>query len=171
MTGVSPASAAIDFSFSFDNTVGNVNGTVTGIIGGLEDNATGAATSLEITSFPAGLGTPVDGTDVFAWDRIFSNQFTVTNGLITAADFVAYGFDSGLCIDDTANCFGGAQSSPVGINNALTFDRDANTVANFDAATASVPFEFSPTFGLLLVGGLLGGNHFYRRHKASKIED
>ena len=43
---------------------GSVPGTVTGTIGGLNDNATGAATSLDITSFPAGLGTLDAGNDV-----------------------------------------------------------------------------------------------------------
>jgi hypothetical protein len=40
---------------------------------------------------------------------------------------------------------------------------------NFTATSAAVPFEFSPTLGLLLVGSLLGGNRLYRQHKASKI--
>jgi hypothetical protein len=41
----------------------------------------------------------------------------------------------------------------------------------FSAASGStsVPFEFSPTLGLLLVGGLFGGNHLRRQHRASKL--
>ena len=146
---------------------GNVPGTVTGTIGGLNDNATGAATSLELTSFPAGLGSAVDGTNPFAWDTIFSNSFTVTGGSITAADFSAIGMSSGLCI--SSSCFFGG-------NNALTFSQDFNTVGNSDgfsgvtfAAATPVPFEVNPTLGLLLVGGLLGGNRLYRKHKARKI--
>jgi subtilisin-like proprotein convertase family protein len=38
-----------------------------------------------------------------------------------------------------------------------------------EANTAAVPFEFSPTLGLLLVGSLFGSNHFYRKYKANKV--
>lgn len=176
MTGVE-AACALDFSFSFENTNGNVPGTVEGIIGGLNDNSTGAATSLELTSFPAGLGSPSDGTDVLAWGSITVNQFSVTNGLITAANFVAYGSNSGLCINNSAECFGRFNSSPSGITNALTFSQDTNVVSNsngfsgvtFNASSTAVPFEFSPTLGLLLAGGLWGGSHLYRQHKAGKV--
>jgi hypothetical protein len=37
------------------------------------------------------------------------------------------------------------------------------------ASSAAVPFEFSPSLGLLLIGGLFGGKHLYRKHKASKV--
>ena len=33
----------------------------------------------------------------------------------------------------------------------------------------SVPFEFSPTLGLLLVGGLFGGSKVYRRNQSKKV--
>lgn len=167
-TGVESASA-LDFTFSFDNTNGNVGGTVEGIIGGLNDNSTGAATSLRFTSFPAGLGTLFFGTDRF----ISTNQFTVTNGSITAADFAAGSSNFGLCINNSANCFGGFGSAPVGITNALTFNGANDVVSNSDGfggvTFAAVPFEFSPTLGLLLVAGLFGGNHLYRKHKAEKL--
>ena len=39
-----------------------------------------------------------------------------------------------------------------------------------DATATSVPFEFSPTLGLLLVGGLFGGSKLCRRYKSSKVE-
>lgn len=35
--------------------------------------------------------------------------------------------------------------------------------------SASVPFEFSPSLGLLLVGGLFGSTHFYRKYQAGKV--
>lgn len=38
-----------------------------------------------------------------------------------------------------------------------------------DSTLASVPFEFSPSLGLLLVGGLFGGTHFYRKYQAGKV--
>ncbi|MDJ0634440.1 MAG: hypothetical protein QNJ34_14730 [Xenococcaceae cyanobacterium MO_188.B29] len=37
------------------------------------------------------------------------------------------------------------------------------------ATTSSVPFEFSPSLGFLFVGGLVGSNCLYRKHKARKI--
>ncbi|VEP18536.1 conserved hypothetical protein [Hyella patelloides LEGE 07179] len=40
-----------------------------------------------------------------------------------------------------------------------------------NAASASVPFEFSPTLGLLLVGGLFGGRQMYRSYQNKKIVD
>ncbi|MBE9129225.1 MULTISPECIES: hypothetical protein [unclassified Coleofasciculus] len=46
--------AAIDFGFSFENAL-NGNGTVTGLIRGLEEG-TGAATSVEVLSNTAGFG-------------------------------------------------------------------------------------------------------------------
>ena len=37
------------------------------------------------------------------------------------------------------------------------------------SAAASVPFEFSPSLGLLFVGGLFGSSHLYRKRKAGKV--
>jgi hypothetical protein len=39
-----------------------------------------------------------------------------------------------------------------------------------DVASAAVPFEFSPTMGLLLVGGLFGGKAAYGKYRASKLK-
>jgi hypothetical protein len=176
LTGVESANA-LDFTFSFTNINGNVPGTVEGIIGGLTDNSTSAATSLELTSFPAGLGTANDGTNVLGWGSTFINQFTVTNGSITAADFVAVGLSSGLCIDNNVLCFSGFNAAPSSATNILTFNAASNVVSNsngfsgvtFNASSTAVPFEFSPTLGLLLVGSLFGSNHFYRKYKANKV--
>jgi hypothetical protein len=41
---------------------------------------------------------------------------------------------------------------------------------NADMASAAVPFEFSPTMGLLLVGGLFGGKAAYGKYRASKLK-
>jgi hypothetical protein len=51
----------LDFMFSFSNTVGNVNGTVTGEIFGLSDNASNqAASNVILDSYPAGLLLPLN---------------------------------------------------------------------------------------------------------------
>jgi hypothetical protein len=67
-----------------------------------------------------------------------------------------YGF-TGVVFDEI-------QITPGGDANIMNLD-------NLQTGTAStpVPFEFSPTLGLLLVGGLFGGNRLYRQHRASKL--
>jgi len=83
--GLTPAEAAtLDFNFSFTN-VANGGGTVTGIVSGLTDNATSAATSLKVLTNTAGFGI---GEYV---GNPLSNSFTVSAGSITSATFVAFG--------------------------------------------------------------------------------
>ena len=73
---------ALSFNFSFSNTTaGDIPGTVTGEIDGLQDNATGPATAVFINSSPAFFGftnfsvpLPGPGNGV--------NSFTVTSGMI-----------------------------------------------------------------------------------------
>jgi hypothetical protein len=81
---------ADNFTFSFINWEGNVNGTVTGEIIGLTNNTTGHAQVI-ITSYPAGLESvfPSGPIDTSSWDNQVQNSFTETNGVITAADFWA----------------------------------------------------------------------------------
>ncbi|MDJ0649240.1 MAG: hypothetical protein QNJ60_11095 [Xenococcaceae cyanobacterium MO_188.B19] len=169
LSGVEAANA-LDFTFSFSNVTGSVPGTVTGTLGGLNDNATGAATSLELTSFPAGLGTLEAGNNVLAWSFQSANSFTVTNGSITAANFFATdGISDGLCLN--TSCF-------AGLSNALTLDTASTNTGNNDgfsgvtfaaAGATPVPFEVNPTLGLLLVAGLFSSNRLYRKHKGRKI--
>jgi hypothetical protein len=86
-----PAKAStLNFSFTFTNAAedssNNVyGGTVTGIVRGLADNATSAATSVEITSNTDGFG---------AGEYIgspYANTWTVASGVITAYHFEDYG--------------------------------------------------------------------------------
>lgn len=89
----SVAQANLVFAFSFDNDSGNEPGAVSGTIFGLVDNQDGqSATSIVLTSFPAGLGTPFN-LDVTMYDSQTANSFDVLNGQIVAANFDA--FDSG----------------------------------------------------------------------------
>lgn len=85
------AQATPVFQYSFTNATGTVNGTVTGKIYGLNDNASGAATQVTIETFPAALdsiyGPGPIGTA--AWDQQYSNMFTVSGGQIVAAEFEA----------------------------------------------------------------------------------
>ena len=89
------------------------------------------------------------------------------NGLITDARLFASGnTGENLCLNYDL-CF-------AGYNNALTFDFDNHRVGNiggfssltFNTYSASVPFESSPTWGLLLVGALFGSNYLYQKSQS-----
>ena len=87
----SQASLIFEYSITNNNLFGNVDGTVTGKIFGLNDNSTGAATSVTIETFPAGLDSifgpgPIDAT---LWDQQYQNSFTVVAGQVTAGGFWA----------------------------------------------------------------------------------
>jgi hypothetical protein len=83
----------LSFFFSFSNVTGSVPGTVTGEITGLADNSLTSATNVFIDSFPSALGlsltTPFDTIGDSA-----INNFTVSNGQITAASYFAVGVGS-----------------------------------------------------------------------------
>lgn len=84
---LAPAASALDFTFSFNNTVKD-GGTVTGIVRGLTDNSTSAATSLEVLTNTAGfgIGEYIGNPDL--------NSFTLSAGAITSAVFVSFGFQN-----------------------------------------------------------------------------
>jgi hypothetical protein len=62
----------------------------------------------------------------------------------------------------------------VSHNQGSSWDSNANVSGQFSidatSASAAVPFEFSPTMGLLLVGGLFGGKAAYGKYRASKLK-
>jgi hypothetical protein len=95
---IAPAALADTLSFSFSFSGDNSQpGTVTGTIEGLQNNTTSAATALYIdtaTNNGANDTLPYNvlGSGLSATD----NTFTVTNGVITGADFamLAFGADS-----------------------------------------------------------------------------
>jgi hypothetical protein len=85
-----PVAKADNFQFSFTNYYGSVSGTVTGEILGLTNNATSAATSVIITGFPAALDLPFTSPiNVTSWPYQQQNEFTETNGQVTAGAFWA----------------------------------------------------------------------------------
>ena len=82
---------AVTVAFSFNSSPdwSNRSGTVTGLIYGLIDDATSAATDVTLTSYPATLGSfPSD--DIFAWPSIFVsfNTFTLSGGVVVDATFL-----------------------------------------------------------------------------------
>ncbi len=138
--------ATLDFSFSFtDGTE-----TISGVVYGLEDNATGAATGVSITSNSTGYGI---GDYALIETAPLANSFTVSNGALTAADYRnAFIADSNvqLTLDLDANSGSGgfavvSNSKPVVL---------INGDINFDAVTTSpIPL---PAGGVLLLTGLFG---------------
>ena len=93
VASATPARATLlNFDFTLTNDVGyGVPGTVTGVVEGLSDNSTSAASDVIITSAPSALGNLLGATfplDVStAWSYNGSNSFTVVNGQVTNADF------------------------------------------------------------------------------------
>ena len=80
---------ALTFQFSFNNDVNNdpAQSLVVGIISGLQDNlANQLAPSVQVTSNPAGFG-----VGEYASPSTTANLFSVSGGVLTSADFVAFG--------------------------------------------------------------------------------
>ena len=159
---------AFDFTFSFDNVEGNTPGTVEGIITRLNEG-TGAADSVIITSFPAGLGGTIDnGNDATLWSDQFTNSFTVNSGSITAADFFA-GLGAGT---SDIFCLGDCGGNNV---NFLSLDSQTTQTANINGfsgatytAATPVPFGVSTDLSLLILGGTYGVSRLRKRMAANK---
>ena len=67
---------------------------------------------------------------------------------------------------------GGVEHFDGLIDNVFVYNQalSAQEISNIrTSGLASVPFEFSPSLGLLLVGGLVGSTHFYRNHQTKKV--
>ncbi len=86
--------AGVIYSFSFNNVIGTVAGTVQGeiqldFLTSLTDNGTGAASRIEITSVPAGIPASIEGDVVTGWMTQSLNTFTVVGGTLTSYQFGA----------------------------------------------------------------------------------
>lgn len=84
MSVTSSFAITLDFTFSFINE-SNGGGTVTGIVRGLLDDATSAATSVEVTGNTSGFG-----LGEFVGNPVY-NEFTVDSGIVTYVYFLAFG--------------------------------------------------------------------------------
>jgi hypothetical protein len=139
-----PAQAIQLFNFSFNNTAGPVNGTVSGTLDLPDGNGTFAATSMKINSAPAALGytQPVDVLSYFP--NVFSNSFTVSNGTITASSFGATNNTEGFNLNIVPGSFGSLLSK---VNNYSPFSgvQDINsTTLTYSPVPTPVPFDIGP---------------------------
>lgn len=184
-----PAKAILVNTFEFTDEDGLGSGrvpgeTVTGTItfNSLNpgDSATGvAADSVVVDSIPSWLdSTWGDAAGMDIGVNIASltgtldndNTFNISNGVISDSDFfVAFVEDEALELS-TFNQINGSvvwDRNP-NFNYARDFDSSSLT---FSEASASVPFEFSPTLGLFLVGGVFGISRYAKSRKAAKLID
>ncbi len=165
---VSPASAG-SISFSFANFDGNTDGTVSGTIFGLADNtANEAATGLTITSAPAafGLSLPVD---VFNTWTIGTNNFTVSNGIVTNA---AFGASAGH--PDSLPILGLTISYNASGSPNLLSENDGQVTRNTQTAAANIEFgslsggSSTPEPSTLALAGLALVGLTFARSRASR---
>lgn len=118
VSAATPASA-LDFLFSFTNDVGNVPGSVTGEVFGLLDNATSAATSVQVFTWPSALipvasqATYTAPLDAVLWASQFGNAFTVVNGVVTSGAFHADNTTGVSNLDRLWLNFGPCSSGPT----------------------------------------------------------
>ncbi len=145
-----PAQAIQLFNFSFDNTVGPVNGTVSGTLDLPNGNGTFAATSLKINSAPAALGytQPVDVLSYFS--LVLDNSFTVFNGTITASSFAATNLIDGLALNFVPGSFGSLLNT-VGTNYDFSGVADINSTTLTYTPATPVPFDTTPGAMLLTI--------------------
>jgi hypothetical protein len=156
---ISASSAlAVSFNFSFNDTSGGA-GTISGTITGLADNTNNQTTgfTVAVTSSPGnkGLGTYTYDTNPSVLG------FNVSSGNITVADWS--GTSAGNFLYFNPGNF--VQLTDFGSYNF--FDNGPTTLTFTPVATA-VPFEFSPSLGLALVGLGLGASKLKQLSKNKK---
>lgn len=153
--------------FSFDNVDGNVSGTVSGRILGLDDSVLVAqsATSIIIDSVPAGLGGAFNvSNDVTTWSTV-GNSFTFDSGG-SLSNVIAYAQDDNGSSFATFILDGAAADlDPSDINSPvfapiLSLDNAATYVGSTIDTGNNVQYQYSvvaapePASLLLLTAGL-----------------
>ena len=147
-----PAQAIQVFNFSFDNTNGPVNGTVSGTLALPNGDGTFAATSLKINSAPAALGytQPVDVLSYFP--SVPFNGFTVSNGTITSNEFIAVkGEEAIFALIKNNSGFYFSALNTFGTSDVFSGVGDyLSTTLTYTPATP-VPFDTTPGAMLLTI--------------------
>lgn len=173
-------SNALTFYFSFTNTVGNVDGTVKGEIGGLTDNSTGPASAIIIDSYPAGLAgpsglgsypTPFDVLSAWSGGTVVENSFTVSGGYIMQALFSitgANGDNDQLFLNSACACFYGTGHTnylDIGSNDQLNVWNVGRLYAA-DGLVIEGGIPEPAAWALMTLGFGLAGSALRRRSRA-----
>lgn len=173
LLAVQPASAdPLAFYFSFSNSTANgctncnVTGTVTGEIFGLENNSEGPASEVEVLSYPSGISdlptAPFTVAD-YASDLLLpisENDFVVSNGMITYADYQIFGGYFDINVAGQWNTLTGANAE-YRVQNLLGL-----------SGITFTPVPEPSSLPMLLMGlGFIGGAlSFLRRKKAIPLK-
>jgi hypothetical protein len=170
LLGPQSAKADVIYNFSVNLSSGTAPGTVTGTIdlpfvspGG---SGSGAASSVVLTSFPAGIGTLSSNT-VTSWAHQLADAFTVTSGAVTS-----YYFAADTSGNSSADFFQMNNTSNTTIDGSwLVLPNEAaldHTSSNF-AYTFSPVITFTPVpepSSLLLLGPVVGAIFALRLRKS-----
>ena len=173
-----PAKAII-YSWEFTNEDGQ-QGSVTDKISGTVEfanpvfNGSASAIDVRVTEVTSAIDLSFlsDSSEVELNQNVLltnpsseSNTFNFgSSGEITSASFAQFG--------DQTLSLGGFSGSSL-LNQSAGF---TDTFADSDSSSltfsqASVPFEFSPTLGLFLMGGMFGMARYAKSRKANKLID
>jgi len=159
MFSATAQAALLDFTFTFTNRwnpadplLGQQSGTgvVTGIVRGLTDNATSAASSVEILSNTEGYG-----LGEYVGDPIF-NTWTLTNGVLTNFFFLSEGEDNNSGVTTSSLVLDGSPIDEIAAgltNNPGLTNRGQGTGLEFTLVTTQTPIPL-PSTAILLVGAL-----------------
>lgn len=152
--------SALTFQFSFFDQEGASTGVIVeGLISGLADNATTAASSVKVTSNPDGFG-----LGEYVYSGLSGNSFTVSAGAITAFHFISFGSGNGSCCTlgltsnystDPAFYGAGLSNNPGGIS--FNYGDDPGNTLALNFVRVADPGEVPLPAALPLAGlGALG---------------
>jgi hypothetical protein len=156
------AAMALSFNFSFTSIVSPFNGagSVTGIIEGLTDNSTSAATSVRVLSNTAGFG-------IGEYIGITSNNsWTVLGGALQSYNFDSFGQNNfSPAVTDSALYLSNSGAFSPGTYAGLTNSPDTNYINSNSGLT----FAAVPVPAPALLPGLVGMSLALLRKRQAKV--
>jgi hypothetical protein len=154
------AASALDYTFSIGGGVGSADGEILGI----GDNTTYNSGNGNLNSFSLVLNnSSIGGTGVYSIAP--SSNFTLTGGLFSGS-LNANNTTFTLTLNFDAPASGILQNS---VPFAIAAGNLSVTQNAPPGGVSSVPFEFSTTPGLIVLGGISGIAHFYRKKKRKNV--